>query len=181
MDLHSPDFNKETDPDNKRLIGTVAYNNRPFDLPYISKIENNLFIGGCIDGLILPSNIEHLVSLYSLEGYKINHEIKSALYSPFDDSLQKPDYRLIKSLAFWVNAKQQSGETLVHCQVGLNRSALIIATALIFKGLSPDIAITLLREKRSPLVLCNPVFENWLLNELPNYINKDRDISLNKI
>jgi protein-tyrosine phosphatase len=46
----------------------------------------------------------------------------------------------------------------------LNRSALVAGMALILDGWKPADAIALLREKRSPAVLCNPAFEQWLLS-----------------
>lgn len=51
---------------------------------------------------------------------------------------------------------------LIHCQAGLNRSGLLAARTLMKRGHTADEAIALLREKRSPLVLCNDAFENWL-------------------
>jgi protein-tyrosine phosphatase len=53
----------------------------------------------------------------------------------------------------------------VHCQAGLNRSGLVTALALILNGMSPERAIGLLRQKRTPLVLCNGAFEAWLLGQ----------------
>jgi hypothetical protein len=38
----------------------------------------------------------------------------------------------------------------------------VAGLALVRSGMTPDAAIALLREKRSPAVLCNPTFEQWL-------------------
>jgi protein-tyrosine phosphatase len=54
------------------------------------------------------------------------------------------------------------GATAHNCQAGLNRSGLVAALALIRSGMTPAEAITLLRSKRSPAVLCNPTFERFL-------------------
>lgn len=51
-----------------------------------------------------------------------------------------------------------------NCQAGFNRSGLIAGLALVLDGMAPVDAIALMRAQRSPLVLCNPVFENWLLS-----------------
>jgi protein-tyrosine phosphatase len=59
---------------------------------------------------------------------------------------------------------RQGHTVLVHCQAGLNRSNLIAALALMrLTGCDAAAAIALLREKRSPLVLCNEAFEQYLL------------------
>jgi len=54
----------------------------------------------------------------------------------------------------------------VHCQVGLNRSSLVAARALVLSGeADPAGAVALLRARRSPACLCNETFESWLLGE----------------
>ena len=71
-------------------------------------------------------------------------------------------------LAHEVNRRRDLGQTiLVHCQVGLNRSATVVALALMLRGMKAADAIRLLREKRHRLVICNPHFERWLLDRLP--------------
>ena len=67
-------------------------------------------------------------------------------------------------LAHEVNRRRDLGQTiLVHCQAGLNRSATVVALALMLRGMPASDAICLLREKRHRLVICNPHFERWLL------------------
>lgn len=60
-----------------------------------------------------------------------------------------------------------AGPTLVHCKAGLNRSGLICALLLVDRGIEPAKAIAHLREHRSPYVLSNPVFENFVLRQVP--------------
>mgnify|MGYP001561544085 FL=1 len=62
-----------------------------------------------------------------------------------------------------VNGFAKRGPTLVHCQAGLNRSGLVAANALRLRGMPASEAIALLRRQRSPAVLCNSAFEEWLL------------------
>jgi protein-tyrosine phosphatase len=64
-----------------------------------------------------------------------------------------------------VNACRRRGPTLVHCTAGVNRSALIVAAALIQEGMDAAPAIALLRAKRGPDVLFNQNFERWLLTD----------------
>lgn len=59
----------------------------------------------------------------------------------------------------WKSGKR----VLIRCQAGLNRSGLVMALVLIRDGYDPADAIRLMREKRSPAVLCNGSFTRWLL------------------
>lgn len=50
-----------------------------------------------------------------------------------------------------------------HCHAGLNRSGLAIAAYLhVYRGLRISDAITRMRAERSPMVLCNSLFEQTL-------------------
>lgn len=60
----------------------------------------------------------------------------------------------------WKSGKR----VLIRCQAGLNRSGIVMALVLIRDGYAPADAIKLMREKRSPWVLCNKSFEDYLLN-----------------
>lgn len=150
------------DPLAHRMSGTAHHGNTPFDVPFISQIDDTLYVGGCTTGLVLPPVIEHVVSLYPWEQYDQQHEIKSMLAVVMYDALGQSTEQVL-AIARWVNSCRADGPTLVHCQAGLNRSNLVAATALILDGMEPAAAIALLREKRSPAVLCNPAFEAHLL------------------
>jgi protein-tyrosine phosphatase len=149
------------DPTVQRMRGVARHGNTPFDVPFISEIASNLWQGGCQDGLMLPKFIRHVVSLYPWEQYKVQHELESNLWVRMYDS-EDQMFGQVELLARWVNQCRETGPVLVHCQAGLNRSSLVAAKALILSGKSPEEAIGLLREKRSPACLCNPVFEKWL-------------------
>jgi len=155
----------EFDPRRQRMVGVSAHGLLSFDVPFISEITDNLWLGGCEDGLVLPEFIGHLVSLYPWEQYTVTHELDSRLevrmYDQTDQAMDQVD-----AIASWVNTCRQTAPTLVHCQAGLNRSSLVAARALVLDGMTADAAITLIREKRSPACLCNPAFERWL-RELP--------------
>lgn len=152
----------EVDPREQRFRGIAHHGNTPFDVPFISHIDGNLWVGGCQQGLVLPAPILHIVSLYPWEQYAVTHDLRSALtvrmYDSVDQSIEQ-----VEAIARWVNTCRADAPTLVHCQAGLNRSNLIAATALILDGMQPHEAILLLREKRSPAVLCNPAFQSHLL------------------
>lgn len=140
-----------------------GYRNGSFvQIPLISHITGNLWSGGCIGGVTLPSKFKYVVSLYMWEKYALPYgcsRIEVEMY----DSGTLPDEHLLHSLAELVVDLSSKAPTLVHCQAGLNRSGLISALALVTMGHEAEEAVALLREKRSPLVLCNKTFENWVL------------------
>jgi len=158
------------DPLTQRLAGGTHYDVN-FDVPYMSHVTGNLWQGGCANGLILPTNIEHVVSLYPWETYTIRHDLKSMLRVVMYDSTEQA-FGQVEAIARWVAACIDDGPTLVHCQAGLNRSGLIAAVALVAKGMHAPEAIALLREQRAnpdgtSAVLCNPAFEQHVLGLRP--------------
>lgn len=152
----------ETDPTQRRMVGTAFHGNTPFDVPYISHITGNLWQGGCSTGMILPENIMHVISLYPWEQYEVQHEIRSVLSVVMYDA-EDQEFHQVNHIAKWVAACVRDAPTLVHCQAGLNRSSLIACRALQYLGHSAKSAISMLRESRSPACLCNKAFENFLL------------------
>jgi len=149
------------DPVHKRMTGVSAYGLIPFDVPIISQIEGNLWQGGCEDGLVLPSFVKHLVSLYPWEKYTIEHELTSSLEVAMYDS-EDQAFDQVDAIAEWVRGCLADGPTLVNCQAGLNRSGLIAARVLVLNGMNAAEAIETIRTKRSKACLCNPSFETWL-------------------
>lgn len=157
-------FAIDFDPRSRRMRGVAIHGNTPFDVPFISPIVAGFYQGGCEQGLRLPENIEHVVSLYKWERYTIHANLKSFHEVTMYDDSNEPNKENVLFLAKIVNLCREQGPTLVHCQAGLNRSGLIAATALILEGWSAREAIDYLREVRSPAVLCNRTFEDWLLS-----------------
>lgn len=152
-------------PMEQRMVGMTREGLMNFDVPYITEIVEGLWQGGCTTGLVLPTHINYILSLYPWERYTINHEMRGEMYHKmYDDSTIGVD-PMVDELARLVNAwrKQGKGNVLVHCQAGLNRSSLILVRALILDGMKSQEAIDLVRQKRSPACLCNKTFEKWLL------------------
>jgi len=138
-----------------------------FSAPLISHIEDNLYVGGCINGVRLEDDWQTVVSLYKWERYALGPNTRRVEVEMYDAG-EVPDETQLHQLAETVNAALLAGgKVLVHCQAGLNRSNLVTALALIKRGRTPAEAIALLREKRSPVVLCNQAFESWLLSLTP--------------
>lgn len=154
------------DPRTKRMTGYTAHGLIPFDVPFASEIAPNLWQGGCANGLVLPAEFAHLVSLYPWEKYTVRHQLASSLTVTMLDSLDE-DMSAVRDIAGWVNSCRSTGPVLVHCQAGLNRSSLVVATALMRgpEAMTGARAIALIREKRSPACLCNPAFETWLRSQ----------------
>ena len=101
-----------------------------FDVPFVSEIAEDLWLGGCEDGLVLPPFVQHLVSLYPWEQYTVRHELASNLEVRMYDSIDQA-FHQVDSIAPWVNECRSTGATLVHCQAGLNRSSLVVGRALV--------------------------------------------------
>jgi protein-tyrosine phosphatase len=158
----------DSDPTLVRMAGVATHGNTPFDVPFMSHIEGNLWQGGCQNGLQLPHFIKHIVSLYPWEQYKVKHDLKSSLSVVMYDSLDQSTEQ-VNAIADWVYQCTKDGPTLVHCQAGLNRSSLVAAKVLMRMGSegrgyrSAKQAIEILRKQRSDACLCNPAFEEYLL------------------
>ena len=69
---------------------------------------------------------------------------------------------LTREISGLANEFKQNGPTLVHCTLGLNRSALVVALSLIMSGWSVNAAIDMLREKHHPQLLKNDTFVEFL-------------------
>lgn len=153
------------DLESHHIEGIAREGNVPFSVPLISHVEGNLWQGGCIGGMRLPDDFEFVVSLYPWERYELGPQTVR-LEVKMLDSGTVPDEHTLYEVARIVNAFRTKGKTLVHCQAGLNRSALTAGLALVLDGVPPAEAIALLREKRCAAVLCNKAFEGWLLKRV---------------
>lgn len=67
----------DVDPRQRRMRGRTAHHDLRFDVPYISQIAPDLWMGGCADGLELPAEIDHVVSLYPWESYDLHDGVQS--------------------------------------------------------------------------------------------------------
>ena len=153
------------DPFNHVLAGYTAVGNHYFRVPYISRIVDNLYQGGCTTGLVLPPEIKHVFSLYPWERYEVHHNIKTEAYFYFYDDMSKMSEQtieLVEAISDMVAATHQEG-VLIHCQAGLNRSSLIMGRSLMkIYPMDADEAIAIIRSERSEACLCNTEFEKYL-------------------
>ena len=132
-----------------------------FSAPLISHIVDNLWVGGCIQDARLDDDFVKVVSLYPWERLALGPQTERVEIKMYD-SLSGVDWNDLDKAIAEVQTGVEKGKTLVHCQAGLNRSNLVAAGYLMSTGMRAEEAIALLREKRSPLVLCNETFEKQL-------------------
>lgn len=133
-----------------------------FRCPLVSHIEGNLWMGGCLDGVPLPTEFVNVLSLYPWEQYRIGPlTIRYELRMYDEGAMPHPEH--LDNAVKIALSMVEDGQTLVHCQAGLNRSGLVCALTLRELGRTSAEAIALLREKRHSVVLCNETFEQYLL------------------
>lgn len=132
-----------------------------FKVPLISQITDDLWTGGWLPGVTLPDDFRFVVSVYPWGEYELGPNTARISVEMYD-SEEMPDRHKLITLARIVNAFRGAGKTLVHCQAGLNRSALVAGVALVLDGRKPAEAIDLLRSSRCDVVLCNATFEHCL-------------------
>ena len=153
----------QADLESHHIEGMAREGNTLFSCPLISQVEDNLWQGGCVNGVNLQGYFRHIVSLYPWERYVPGGDLDSFVEVRLYDGPRVPDEAQLYAIAEWINVCKAHGRILVHCQAGLNRSALLTALSLVLAGSTPADAIRRLRDSRSPAVLCNKRFEEWLL------------------
>ena len=83
--------------------------------------------------MILPSFIEHLVSLYPWERYTVNHELHSTLEVRMYDSVDQAFDQVDESRPGSTSVGPR-GRRWCTARPGLNRSSLVVARALMLVG-----------------------------------------------
>lgn len=75
-----------------------------------------------------------------------------------------PDPEVLRGLAHLIDACLRARSVVyVHCQAGVNRSALVVARTLMERGMSAREAIDLVRERRKGSL--SEEYAEWLLSE----------------
>jgi hypothetical protein len=97
--------------------------------------------------------------------YKVNW-----LYLPLRDSDEEyQNVRMMiivrRTAAFMSDLLEDGADVFVFCGAGLNRSGLIVARTLMFRGFSPVESIQEVRRARGPMALSNGGFVTWLMAE----------------
>jgi hypothetical protein len=141
-------------------------------------IKGNLWMGGTpADQPGCSRVFRFIVNLYPWESYPTYADQVLTKVPMYDHSELMPE-KFLLGLADYVNATRTAGPTLVHCQMGLNRSGLVAALALIRSGMTPSAAVQLLRRKRDECVLCNPAFHDYLMHQAKRVDRAPIDLEL---
>ena len=141
-----------------------------------SEIFRNLFLGGTDDAdtvldtkrkrnpSITKSDFDTVITAYAWAnpcGWGVK-EIRTTFY---DGDMTDIDFDSIYQAVEIAYADWRKGlRVLLRCQMGANRSGLLMTLTLRKAGYSSKEAIALLREKRSSWVLGNRDFETFLLD-----------------
>jgi hypothetical protein len=154
------------------LLLRVPFAERPWD-----EVVDGLWLGGhdfqpsaenpAGDAVLTGTDFDLVVSLYKRHGEQWHPDPDRTIqmYHRMADSDLDPDHHsTIDVLASHVeDAVRHGDKVLVRCQAGLNRSSLVTGLALIKMGWSAENAINRMREVRSPYVLCNQSFVDYLM------------------
>ena len=94
----------------------------------------------------------------------------------YDSQLSSADAARVLRVARDVHRRWSRGDrVLIRCQAGVNRSGLVTSLVLMLEDYSACEAIDLIRRQRSPWVLNNTDFEEWLLTAAPSLIHQSTD------
>ena len=152
---------KLADFESHHIEGFANMGGGHFKAPLFTHVRGNLYQGGCPDPE-LPEEFDNVISLYPWGHYSKSQKVvylEAYLY----DSHNVPDAGQLDMLSDVALSFIDKGKTLIHCQAGLNRSALLTVCVLEKMGMATELAIKMLRDNRCKAVLCNEAFVKWLI------------------
>ncbi|MFF2542134.1 protein phosphatase [Kitasatospora sp. NPDC058063] len=119
--------------------------------------------GGELELAIVRAEFDLVVSLFTRSGHGPAPGVEHVLREVPDAPLSPGQLLAVQEAAELTEAAVRRGRrTLVRCHSGYNRSGLVVAQALIGLGHESGEAVRLVRERRSPWALNNPVFVDYL-------------------
>ena len=141
-----------------------------------SEILRNLFLGGTDNEdtvlnnkrnrnpFIMKNDFDTVITAYAWAN-PCDWGVKELRYGFYDGDMKDIDFETIKHLVdvAYDDWKNKGKRLLFRCQMGYNRSSFILCQVLMRDGYTAKDAIALMKEKRSPWVLCNAEFEDYLL------------------
>lgn len=164
-------------------VDTIPYCERPWDLIAMSKTAGELWLGGIHcqfggtangpgaagaykseQGNAFPGDLFDVVlSLINQPDYDPAPGVEHHTYRIADADLDPVHHTHLDYLAERVQADVQNGKkVLVRCQAGINRSALVVGLAMLKIGTPLDTYLEHARQARSPYVLFNRSFVQYL-------------------
>lgn len=125
-----------------------------------SEIVPGLWQGG--DAISPVGRFDHVVTLCAWGEERTPGPPDQTEWFIADGPLPEPEEH-IWEVAEEVRERLERGEqVLVRCQMGINRSGLIVAATLLLHGWTAEEAVERIRRHRDPLALSNPHFVEWL-------------------
>ena len=152
-------------------------------------VQPGLFMGGTADddvcygpaGQKAPEanhNFEAVVTLYS-HAKPVYWGIQELRYGFIDRGIEDIDLERLGDTVLWAYKKWQNGDrVLIRCQAGLNRSGLVTALVMMYKGASATESIRMIRLTRSPDALFNKNYVAWLRKHGARFITMLRNREL---
>src|SRR5947207_9242182 len=137
--------------------------------------DGRLFLSAAIEDWqpILDRGIDTVIDLDGGIDHGVPEQANHFLYIylPIADG-ELPDLDRLHAVAKLTAELVHRGDRiLVHCGLGLNRSALIVALVLRYLGLDANAAVQRCTERR-PGALFNEVFKEYLLSGLVNPVSQ---------
>ena len=106
------------------------------DVPVLTEIEPGLWFGGAPEPRA-PEGFDFIVNLVAAWARYDPNGIECVNVTVEDGEVTAEVAKQFGDLAHEVNRRRDLGQTiLVHCQVGLNRSATVVALALMLRGMA---------------------------------------------
>ena len=177
FDFEKEEWDEDTDLDLEKLTAPTLEAARYAREELWSEVVPGLWQGGTHDDdvvwmgerqtkhAITVKDFDFVTTLYA-DANPVNWFVQEIRYGIYDSNMKDFDMEeLIGVVNMTHRAWKKGKRVLVRCQAGWNRSGLVTALVLIKDGMDAQTAIALLREKRSPLAICNSTFERWLIEE----------------
>jgi hypothetical protein len=143
------------------------------DTNLYSEILERLYMGGTADEDVVDvakplqnlseiQEFDSVVTCYSW-AQPMSWYVHENRYGFFDGPIDEKTFAKVKELAVWLHKEWKSGKRcLSRCQLGANRSGLILGIVLMLEGYSATDAIDLIRRKRGNHALFNQNFVKCL-------------------
>ena len=156
-------------PDCAPCRGTGRATSMPLCDDAWNEVAPGLFQGGhdvrsqsgtaCVVG----DEFDLVVSLATRAGYGLADGVEHIVLRLADAAIDPATAVRVDEVAQRVaDAVRDGRRVLVRCSGGLNRSGMVVASALVGLGRTPDEAITQVRQARGPWALTNPGFVAYL-------------------
>ena len=118
---------------------------------------------GHVQSAVAGTEFDLVISLITRTGHGPDPGVHHLISEIPDSPLTAEQLHSVQQLAVTAaQAVRNEHTVLVRCHSGYNRSGLLVAQTLIELGQDATTAIALIRHKRSPWALNNPIFEQYL-------------------